>query len=166
MAEDGELVEQLAAIPADKRASWRLSFFGREQGLEDVIVMRLSEHALHTWDVEVIRNPGATVPGDAAGLILDFQLQLAGMIGKPRDQELRVHVTTEHPERYFELSAGPDGVTLAPTDPDPAVGQATLRLPAEAFARLLAGRLDAEDPAPVEAYGLDLDDLRQVFPGF
>ena len=104
--------------------------------------------------------------GDAAGLILDFQLQLAGMIGKPRDQKLHVHVTTEHPERYFELTAGPEGVTLAPADPDPAVGEATLRLPAEAFARLLSGRLDAEHPAQVEAYGVDLDDLRQVFPGF
>ena len=166
VAEDGELVELLASIPAEKRLAWRLSFFGAERDLADVLAMRLSEHALHTWDVEVIRNPTATVPGDAAGLILDFQLQLAGMIGKPREQKLHVHVTTEHPERYFELTAGPEGVTLAPADPDPAVGEATLRLPAEAFARLLAGRLDPEHPAQVEAFGVDLDDLRQVFPGF
>jgi uncharacterized protein (TIGR03083 family) len=166
VAEDGELVELLASIPTEKRLAWRLSIWGSERTLADVIVMRLAEHTLHTWDVEVIRNPEATVAGDAAGLILDFQMQLVGMIGKPLERELRVHVTTEEPERYFELTAGPDGVALAPADPDPAVGAATLRLPAEAFARLLAGRLDAEHPAQVEAYGLDLDDLRQVFPGF
>ena len=166
VAEDGELVEQLAAISPERRLAWRLSFFGAERGLANVIGMRLAEHVLHTWDVEVIRNPEATVAGDAAGLVLDFQMQLAGMIGKPLDRELRVHVTTEHPERHFELSAGPDGVALAPAGPEPAPGDATLRLPAEAFARLLSGRLDAEHPAPVLAEGVDLAELRQVFPGF
>ena len=122
VAEDGELVEQLAAIPPERRQAWRLTFFGAERDLADVIVMRLAEHVLHTWDVEVIRDPEATVPGDAAGLILDFQMQLAGMVGKPLDRELRVHVTTEHPERHFELTAGPEGVTLAPAGPDPAAG--------------------------------------------
>jgi hypothetical protein len=77
-----------------------------------------------------------------------------------------VHVTTEHPERHFELAVSPDGVALVPAGPDPAAGDATLRLPAEAFARLLAGRLDPELPATVQAQGVDLDDLRVVFPGF
>ena len=166
VAEDGELVEQLAAISPEQRRSWRLSFFGAERSLADVIVMRLSEHTLHTWDVEVIGNPEATLAGDAAGLILDFLPQLAGMIGKPGGRELNVHVTTDHPERNFDLVVGPDGVAVTAAGPDPSYGQATLQLPAEAFARLLAGRLDAGDPAPVEAWSVDLDDLRQVFPGF
>ena len=166
VAEDGELVEQLAAIGPDQRRSWRMSVFGAERDLAGLTRLRLSEHALHTWDVEVIGNPQATLAGDAAGLILDFQLQLAGMIGKPGDRELNVHVTTDHPERNFDLVVKPDGVGLSPAGPDPSYGQATLQLPAEAFARLLAGRLDADDPAPVEAWGVDLDDLRQVFPGF
>jgi uncharacterized protein (TIGR03083 family) len=166
VAEDGELVEQLAALSPEQRQSWRVSFFGAERGLAEVIVMRLSEHVLHTWDVEVIGNPQATVAGDAAGLVLTFLPNLAGMIGKPHDPELRVHVTTEHPERHFELTAGPDGVAVAPAGPDPGAGASTLRLPAEAFVRLLSGRLDPEHTGPVAAQGVDLDDLRAVFPGF
>ena len=42
----------------------------------------------------------------------------------------------------------------------------TLHLPAEAFVRLVYGRLDADHtPHRVQADGLDLDDLRKVFPG-
>jgi uncharacterized protein (TIGR03083 family) len=166
VAEDGELVEQLAAIPSEKRQDWRLNFFGSERTLADVIRMRVSEHALHTWDVVVARDPNATLAGDAAGLVLDNLPELAAFIGKPTGENLRVHVTTEHPERYFELVIGPDSVALAKTGPDPAAGDATLRLPAEAFARLLAGRLDPEHSAPFEAQGLDLDELRAIFPGF
>ena len=166
VAEDGELVEQLAAIGPEQRRGWRLSVFGTERDLADLITMRLSEHILHTWDVEVTRHPHATLAGDAVGLILGFASEAGGMTGKPSDRDLQVHVTTEHPERHFELVAGPDGVALAAAGPDPAAGDATLRLPAEAFVRLLAGRLDPEHPAPVQAQGVDLDDLRAVFPGF
>ena len=166
LAEDGELVEQLASIKPEQRLSWRLSFFGAERDLTDVIRMRLSEHVLHTWDIEVIRNPQATLTGDAAGLVLGFITQLAGMIGKPADTEQLVHVTTEHPERHFELAIGPDGASVAAAGPDPADGQATLRLPAEALVRLLAGRLDPEHTTGIQAEGVDLDVLRQVFPGF
>jgi hypothetical protein len=77
-----------------------------------------------------------------------------------------VHVTTEHPERPFELTIGPDGASVAPAGPDPVAGQATLRLPAEALVRLLAGRLDPEHAAGIQAEGVDLDVLRGVFPGF
>jgi uncharacterized protein (TIGR03083 family) len=166
VAEDGELVEQLAAIPTEKRQSWRLNFFGSERGLADVIRMRLGEHVLHTWDVVVARDPSATLAGDAAGQVLDNLPELVAFIGKPTGENLRVHVTTEHPERFFELVIAPDSVALARTGPEPAAGDATLRLPAEAFARLLSGRLDPEHGAPSEAQGLDLDDLRAVFPGF
>ena len=166
VAEDGELVEQLAAIGPDQRRSWRMPVFGAERDLADLIRMRLSEHTLHTWDVEVMRNPQATLAGDAAGLLLDFLPEMAAGIGKPTGQDLRVHVTTEHPERHFEMVIGPGNVVLTQAGPAPAAGDATLRLPAEAFARLLAGRLDPEHSAAAEAQGASLDDLRPVFPGF
>jgi len=166
LAEDGELVEQLASIKPEQRASWRLNFFGSERTLADLIRMRLSEHILHTWDIEVIGNPQATLAGDAAGLVLDLVTGLGGMVGKPQGQELRVHVTTEHPERHFALAVGADGVSVGPTGPEAGDGEASLWLPAEAFVRLLAGRLDAQHPVDLEARGVDLGDLREVFPGF
>ena len=43
---------------------------------------------------------------------------------------------------------------------------ATLRLPGEAFVRLLYGRLDpGHTPASVEATGIELGTLRHSFPG-
>jgi hypothetical protein len=73
------------------------------------------------------------------------------------------------PERSFDLRVG-EGVTLEPADPpvsdDQAGGGPALRLPAEALIRLVYGRLDPAHTPPVEATEVDLDDLRQVFPGF
>jgi Mycothiol maleylpyruvate isomerase N-terminal domain len=45
-------------------------------------------------------------------------------------------------------------------------GLPELRLPAEAFVRLVYGRLGPHHTPPVEADGVDLDDLRSIFPGF
>ena len=33
--------------------------------------MRLNEHAFHTWDLEVVENPGATLPEQVAALVAD-----------------------------------------------------------------------------------------------
>lgn len=43
---------------------------------------------------------------------------------------------------------------------------ATVELPAEAFIRLVYGRLDAARTPTVRTEGIELDDLRAVFPGF
>jgi uncharacterized protein (TIGR03083 family) len=166
VAEDAALVEQLAALTPEQRLSWRLDFFGSERDLLGALLLRLSEHIMHTWDVEVMVNQQAMLPGDASGLALDFLPELVAYVGKPTGEELRVHVTTEHPERSFELAIGPDSVVLAKAGPEPSAGEATLRLPAEAFARLLTGRLDPEHTPAVQAQGVDLDQLRAVFPGF
>ena len=52
------------------------------------------------------------------------------------------------------------------TDAGEGAIKATLRLPAEAFVRLLFGRLDPNHTPPVQTEGVDLDLLRQAFPGF
>src|SRR5450631_2349461 len=147
--------------------NWRLTFFGGERGLGDLAQMRLGEHALHTWDVAVARDDKATVAEDAVELIVDTLPVLASMIGKPASEPLRVHVTTYDPERRFQLDAGPDGVSLSPAAPSPLPpGGAELRLPAEAFVRLVYGRLDDEHPAPAETAHVELGTLRGIFPGF
>jgi hypothetical protein len=75
-----------------------------------------------------------------------------------------IAVSTEGPDRRFLLSVGPDGPSL--TDAGEGDIKATLRLPAEAFIRLLFGRLDPDHTPPVQTEGVDLDLLRQTFPGF
>ena len=62
---------------------------------------------------------------------------------------------------------------MAAGEPDPpclhcgANADAELHLPAEALLRLLAGRLDPDHtPASVSTKGIELDELRAVFPGY
>jgi hypothetical protein len=127
--------------------------------------MRLGEHAVHTWDIAVALDPAATVADEAAALIMDSLPGLAGHVGKAMPHPRTVHVMT--PLRSFVLEPSDDGVTLVPAAAGEAAGSAArLRLPDEAFVRLVYGRLDAEHtPASVEAEGVDLADLRAAFPG-
>ncbi len=45
-------------------------------------------------------------------------------------------------------------------------GLSELRLPAEAFVRLVYGRMDEAHTPAVESAGVELDELRQIFPGY
>jgi hypothetical protein len=71
-------------------------------------------------------------------------------------------VSTSDPERHFLLETG-EAVSLAESDGED--GLPELRLPAEAFVRLVYGRLGPAHTPPVEADSVDLDELRQLFPG-
>ena len=71
-------------------------------------------------------------------------------------------MSTSDPERHFLLETG-EAVSL--TESDGEDGLPELRLSAEAFLRLVYGRLGPAHTPPVEAGGVDLDELRQLFPG-
>ncbi len=132
-----------------------------------MLKMRLGEHALHTWDIVVALDAEARVAGAATNVLIDSQAGLVALAGKPAANPLHVQVTTTGPERAFGLEIDNDGARLAPSDDDAASAHGRLRLPAEAFIRLVYGRLDAaHTPAGVEADGVSLDDLRSTFPGF
>ncbi len=166
VAADAAFLDRLASLEPAERDGWRLSFFGGEQRLSDIARMRLSEQALHTWDIAVARDSRAALAGDAVELILDTLPGFAPRIGLA-GQNLSVHVTTYDPDRRFRLDAGPEGVSLSPDAPSPLPsGSAVLRLPAEAFIRLVAGRLDDEHTPAAETENVDLATLRRIFPGF
>jgi uncharacterized protein (TIGR03083 family) len=149
-----------------EQAQLKLKAFGMELDVAGVARMRLSEHALHTWDVAVALDPAATVAPDAVALLVDTLPPLAARTGKGDGQQRKIRVSTTDPERRFILATG-DEVTLTPEDEaTPELGVSELTLPAEAFIRLVAGRLDPAHTPPVEAAGVDLDELRQLFPGF
>jgi dihydroorotase-like cyclic amidohydrolase len=123
--------------------------------------MRLSEHALHSWDVAVTFDQAAKVAPDAVDLLVDRLPLMAGFMGKQAPAPVAVAVTTTAPDRAFTLDTG--GVTLAPAGAADAP-TAALALPAEAFIRLVYGRLDNEES--LTASGVTLSELRSVFPGF
>jgi uncharacterized protein (TIGR03083 family) len=160
---DQATLERFESLDADQRASLHLQLFGRDLDVTGLAQMRLGEHAVHTWDVAVALDPAATIAPDAAGLLVDTLDQLAARTGKADGKKRRLRVSTSDPERQFVLETG-EAVAL--TGADGEQGLPEVRLPAEALVRLVYGRLDPAHTPPAEASDVDLDELRQIFPGF
>jgi hypothetical protein len=141
-----------------------LTLFGLGLDAAGLVRMRLAEHALHTWDVAVALDPAARVAPDAVAALIDTLGPLASRAGKPQGKTFRLHVRTSAPDREFALTVS-DTVELTPWSDGRADGE--LRIPAEAFLRLVYGRLDPAFTPPIEMTGgPTLDDLRRIFPGF
>jgi uncharacterized protein (TIGR03083 family) len=155
-------VSRVESLTPEERAAFHVLMFGRVPvDLAGALGMRLSEHALHSWDVAVTFDPAAKVAPDAVDLLIDRLPLMTGFLGKQAPAPVGVAVTTTAPDRAFTLDTG--GVTLAPAGAGDAPA-ASLALPAEAFIRLVYGRLDSEDG--LKASGVTLSELKSVFPGF
>jgi uncharacterized protein (TIGR03083 family) len=154
-------------MDADERERLHLKLFGMDIDTTGFARLRLSEHAVHTWDVLVALDPAATLAPDAVALLIDALEQIAARSAKPDGQQRTVRVSTTDPERQFILTTG-DEVTLthSAADATPEPGRSELRLPAEALIRLVYGRLDPAHTPPTETAGVELDELRQIFRGF
>jgi len=162
LAADEAVLEALEDVSEAERAQLTFPMGPLSLGFNEFAGLRLNEHAFHTWDIEVVFDDTARLPDDAAALVVDNLGLIARFSGRPEGQERTVSVRTTDPERDIALRLAADGVELT-------VGERRqhpeLELPAEAFSRLVYGRLDA-DHTP--AFGGDaalLDVLRSVFPG-
>ena len=163
LATNERLVQRFEGLSDDELQRMHLKLFGMELGPADLPRLRLAEHAVHTWDIAVALDPTAQVAPDASALLVDTLGFIAGRVGKPQGKEVRLHVRTDEPERELLLQLG-DAVTLTGWDGGAADGE--LRIPAEAFIRLIYGRLDPDHTPHAELTGpVSLDDLRRVFPG-
>ncbi|SOD73651.1 uncharacterized protein (TIGR03083 family) [Jatrophihabitans sp. GAS493] len=131
--------------------------------------LRLSELTLHSWDVRVgIDGSDNALPADAADALLHGAPNMLAWISKPERLNGRsavIEVTTSGTDSRFALHLNtPVSIDFdVPAEPD-----GTLALPAEAWLRLVAGRLpQAHTPPQVTATGAaDVDLLRSVFPGY
>jgi uncharacterized protein (TIGR03083 family) len=163
IAANEALLARLEGLDSEQLTAFRLEMFGMDLDITGLLRMRLSEHAVHSWDVAVTIDPSAEVTADAVELLIDGLPDLAARAGKPTDGIEPIAVSTTTPERHFLLV--PEGVRL-----EPASDGAThsVELPAEAFLRLLYGRLDESHPAhgDVHTSGVTVDELRSLFPGF
>jgi uncharacterized protein (TIGR03083 family) len=160
---DSRLVERIEAN-ADSKATFQ-TFIGPAD-IRGLAAGRIGEHAVHTWDVAVAVDPSAKVLPEAVEIIVDGVARLIGWVAKPSSWRGVVKVTTSGPDRELALTIG-EPSTMEPWSDDRAAPDATLVVPAEAFIRLLYGRLDADHtPAGITTSGITLDELRSVFPGF
>lgn len=167
VAVNGSLVGRVESLSDAEVAAFRVSMFGMTMDLAGLLRMRLSEHAVHTWDVAVALDPSARVLPEAVSLLIDGVGQMMPWMGKKAASPQVIAVTTTDPGRAFTLDTG--GVTLtagAPGADTPPSG--SLDLPAEALLRLVYGRVDESATASgeIRASNVDLAGLRAVFPGF
>jgi uncharacterized protein (TIGR03083 family) len=164
---DRQFLDEMHALDEHDRRNWTMALFGADQKLVDLMQFRLSEHAVHTWDVVVMADERATIAPDAAALLVDTLGPLVARVGASTTDPLRVHLHTVDPDRHFSLVAGGGGAELgelaevtAPDD-DPVV-----ELPAEALIRLFYGRLDPGHTPESVGGDFDIDVLRRIFTGF
>jgi uncharacterized protein (TIGR03083 family) len=161
VAANEKLLARLEGLTPAQQESYALSMFGRDLDIAGLAGLRLGEHALHVWDIAVAVDPAATLAPDAVALLIDTLPGTAAQAGTPVPAAGAVTVATTDPARSFELTLDP-AVTLTPVTE----GTPEATFPAEAFIRLVAGRLDPDHTPPGVDAPDHLEQLRQAFPGF
>jgi uncharacterized protein (TIGR03083 family) len=158
-------VATFEAIDDAALEAFSISMFGLETDIVALLRMRLGESAAHAWDVAVMSDPSATVEPAAVELLVDHLGRTAARGGKPQGETFRVRVGTTDPQRDLVVSVG-ESVGIAAAEADDSY-DGSVDLPAEAFFRLVYGRLDPDHaPTVAESGARGLADLRAVFPGF
>lgn len=144
--------------------AFSMEFFGMRLDLAGFVLMRLSEQAMHTWDIEVMGDPSAVVAPDAVPLVLQGIDRVVERTATGDSGPYRVRVGTHDPVRDLVVEVG-DPVVVRDAEPDDGY-DGSVDLPAEAFLRLVYGRLDVDrTPEHSESGTRGLADLRLVFPG-
>jgi uncharacterized protein (TIGR03083 family) len=140
-------------------------FGGMVMDVAGLLRMRLSEHAVHSWDVEVAVDPAARVSRDAVVLLLGALPQMMQWMGKKAAEPAVIAVTATSPDGAYTLDTG--GVTLTPGAAE-TPASASVELTSEALLRMVYGRVDESTVASGElrAENVTLPQLRAVFPGF
>jgi uncharacterized protein (TIGR03083 family) len=161
-AADETFVERLESSSSDSLGSLRLAMFGMDLDAVALLRMRLSEHAVHTWDIAAALDPAEPVAAEAVDLLIDGLGQAAGRGGRAIEGGPTLAIETTGPERRFALDTS--GVTLEKLSEQPTSG--SIRLPAEVLLRVVYGRSSAADDGSIEVEDFSADDLRAMFPGF
>jgi uncharacterized protein (TIGR03083 family) len=162
LAEDERLGKAFDAVDDADRQRIEFPFGPVSVNFETAAALRLNEHALHTWDIEVMGDRGAGLPTDAAAVIIDNLGLIGRFAARPTGDEREVRIRTHDPVRHFTVRLTPEAAQLLEGDGGVAPD---LELPAESFCRLVYGRLDADHSPAVRANGEVLELLRRVFPG-
>jgi mycothiol maleylpyruvate isomerase-like protein len=170
-------VRRFETLDAATLRDLRLPFFrGGEIDVRGSVAMRLNEHALHAWDAAVAFDPAATIaPGSVEPLLWNLIDQewivarsadaeaIAGLAAKLGDRPLPLRTTD--PEWWLALDLAGGQPHLRRVD---AGGEPGVTIPAEAFVRMVYGRLDpSHTPARIEvAKPLTIEELRSAFKGY
>jgi uncharacterized protein (TIGR03083 family) len=163
LAADEAHVGRLEGLADAELDRIRYQFFGMDLDAPGLVRLRLSEHALHTWDIAVALDPAAAVAPDAVALLLGYLPMFAQWAGGPVGETFRLRLRGESADFLLAVA---ESVSLAPW-PGSGTEAAEVGLPDEALVRLVYGRLDpGHTPAAVTGDPADVARARAVFPGF
>jgi uncharacterized protein (TIGR03083 family) len=159
---DAALIEAYEAVDERERAELAFPLGPLSLGFDDLVGLRLNEHTFHSWDVAVMLDDLVGLPPDATELVVDNLSLIARFTGRADGQTRTVAVRTTNPGRVMALRLTADGVALGDGE---AGQQPDLELPAEAFCRLVYGRLDPDHTPAFTGDPALVSGLRLVFPG-
>jgi uncharacterized protein (TIGR03083 family) len=164
-----KLIQRYEGLSDEQLTDLRIDFgfLPEPVDVETAAGMRLSEFALHSWDVRVGLDPNAALAPESTEILLDGVARLLAWAGKADqyDGKAALKVTTTAPDRTFGLTiTGTVKLTDTPATPD-----GELTAPAEYIVRLITGRNAAQytpKSVTLTSEKITLDQLRQIFPGF
>jgi uncharacterized protein (TIGR03083 family) len=157
---DAAFVDRAFAVKSETE---RVPAFGSPMSIADFLAMRLQEHVVHTWDVEVATDRAATIPATHLPFLLERLPSVAPRSAREVDVPRSVHVRVESPDASFRVDLDRETTLLR----DDESSEAELTMSAEGFVRLVFGRLP--DPSAVVESEEQADlaaDLARVFVGY
>ncbi len=162
-------LDELDRVAASDVRGLLLPFHNIKIDFATHLVFRLTEQAIHAWDIRVAFEADAEIDADAALVLVDnYPISLMGGFMNPHAAEkirpARIFVQMVEPDRTVTIDVG-EGVHVHRGTIQDVVCTATITLPApSAWVRLCTGRLDPEHtPADVFSTGRpDLDGVRAL----
>lgn len=166
---DARHLALLEALTPEQRRTLTVPYFVGPLSVAEYAGYRLSEHAMHTWDIAVALDPAARLDPAAAAVLwarLDLiagRFHAADLRARLAPADITLQPTDGAPAASLVIR--PDTVTLIPGDH----GTAQVSGPVDALVRLAYGRLDparrVDDRLDITA-GPSLADLTALFPGY
>jgi uncharacterized protein (TIGR03083 family) len=158
-------LDLLAAITAEQEATLRVPYFAGPMDLATYAGYRLSEHALHGWDVAVALDPAATV--GHADLVWERIDLMATRFHDPAAREALAEqvVVLRHDGRHDRVEIGDALHVVAGAPSDPGDVSTTVSATTDVLTRVIYGRLRDSDALEIDG-SVTRADLVRLFPGF
>ncbi|MGH9122951.1 MAG: maleylpyruvate isomerase N-terminal domain-containing protein [Acidimicrobiales bacterium] len=164
----GRHIDGLEALDDDALANMRVDvgYLPEPINIAFLTELLLSEVGLHGWDVDVAFERTSAVRQYTVPYGIEVMTRFAGLFAQPLGKTGKVEVLTEDTGGEYVIDFTTQGISMAAGRAEGA--EASAAMSAEAFLRLLSGRLAPiyTPPSVIVAGSFTLDDLRQAFPGY
>nr|WP_168500167.1 maleylpyruvate isomerase family mycothiol-dependent enzyme [Streptomyces sp. RLB1-33]QIY76049.1 maleylpyruvate isomerase family mycothiol-dependent enzyme [Streptomyces sp. RLB1-33] len=156
----------LDSVDPGQHTSLRVPYFAGLLDLASYAGYRLSEQAVHAWDVMVALDERAVLAAPDVALLWEridlvaTRFRNADALTRLAPQRVQVQLTDPRQTLLLDIDTEVHLYPTPPTDPT-----ALLTGPAESALRLVYGRNRLQDPLTATG-SITLDDLRTLFPGF